>query len=73
MANQQAVANVTLTSLNYNPGCRIVCNSGFLLHLHFIKECWGMNGKGLLGTFYCIYLSAVNVATRAQYVVSFLI
>lgn len=64
MANQ-AVARVTLTSLNHIPGRRIVRYLG-PLQLHFIKESWGMSGKGHLGTFFYIFQSEVDAAARAQ-------
>lgn len=61
----QAVANVTLTSLSYIPGRRIVRYLG-PLQLHFIKESWGMTGKSALGTFFYIFQSEIDAAARAQ-------
>ena len=61
----QAVANVTLTSLNYIPGHKVLRYLG-PLQLHFIKESWGMSGKGPLGTFFYIFQSEIDAAARAQ-------
>jgi hypothetical protein len=66
----QAVANVTLSSLNYIPGRRILRYLG-PLQLHFIKESWGMSGKSLLGTFFYIFQSEVDAAARAQVILYF--